>query len=84
MSNIDLEGYRIYGYSNKTLNKPHEIKLCTKESIEEILLRYKNRYKITYTNSYSIGYADYKGEHYGSVTYVDMMEVEHDNNSNNW
>lgn len=83
MSNIDLEGYRIYGYSNKTLNKPHEIKLCTKESIEEVLLRYKNRYRITYSNSYSIGYADYKGEHYGSVTYVDMMEVEHANNSNN-
>ncbi|MFU7517647.1 hypothetical protein [Clostridium sp. HCS.1] len=71
MENKELEGYRIYGYSNKTLNKPIEEKIYTKDSIEEILSHFKG-YNIRFTNSYSIGYRDYKREHIGTVNYYDM------------
>ena len=71
MENKELEGFRIYGYSNKTLNKPIEEKIYTRDSIEEILSYFKG-YKITFTNSYSIGYRDYKREHIGTVNYYDM------------
>ena len=47
LSNINLDGYRVYGYSRKTLNRPREIKYYTKESLEDILLLYKNQYTIT-------------------------------------
>lgn len=71
MENKELEGFRIYGYSNKTLNKPIEEKIYTRDSIEEILSHFKG-YTITFTNSYSIGYRDYKREHIGTVNYYDM------------
>ena len=71
MENRELEGFRIYGYSNKTLNKPIEEKIYTRDSLEEVLKRFKN-YEITYSNSYAIGYRDWKGEHKGTVNYYDM------------
>lgn len=75
MENLDLEGYRVYGYSRKTLNKPIEEKIYTTESIEDVLKRYKG-YTITFSNSYKIGYRDYKGDHVGTVTYLDMKLKE--------
>lgn len=71
MENKELEGFRIYGYSNKTLNKPIEEKIYTRDSIEEILSLFKG-YSIKFTNSYSIGYIDEKREHIGTVNYYDM------------
>ena len=72
MENKELSGYRIYGYSHKTLNKPIEEKYYTTENIEEILSKYKD-YNIVFTNSYGIGYTDYKGEHVGTVSYFDLV-----------
>lgn len=72
MEERELEGYRVYGYSNKTLNKPEEIKIYTKDSLEQILKGYSTTYDIRYANSYSIGYEDYKGEHIGTVNYIDL------------
>ena len=71
----DLEGYRVFGYSNKTLNKPKEIKLLDYRSIEDILKDYQG-YKCTYNNSYDIGYTRYGKENKGTVTYFDFMEVK--------
>lgn len=75
LGNKDLEGYRVFGYSNKTLNKPEEIKLLDHRSIEEILKDYQN-YKCTYNNSYDIGYIKDGKENKGKVTYFDFMEVK--------
>jgi len=75
MENKELEGYRIYGYSNKTLNKPIEEKIYTNESIEEILKLF-NDYEIKFSNSYPIGYKDWKGEHVGKVHYYDLKLKE--------
>lgn len=75
LQDIELEGYRIYGYSRKTLNKPIEEKLYTIDSIEEVLKPFKG-YEITYSNSYAIGYRDWKGEHKGTVNYYDMKLKE--------
>ena len=72
MENRNLEGFRIYGYSNKTLNKPIGVKLYTLDSLETILNRYRINYDITYANSYGVGYEDYKGEHIGTVNYIDL------------
>ena len=72
MENLDLEGYRVYGYSHKTLDKPIEEKFYTNDNIEDILKKYAADYKITYTSSYDIGYSDWRGEHKGNVNYYDM------------
>ena len=69
----ELEGYRIYGYSHKTLNKPIERRTYTNECIEDILSNFKG-YEIKFSNSYGIGYTDYKGEHIGTVLYLDLKE----------
>lgn len=71
-----LEGYRVYGYSNKTLNKPITTTLYTKESLEELLEAYKDTYKITYTNSYSIGYSKAEKDYKGIVLYMDLIKRE--------
>lgn len=71
LKNLELQGYRVYGYSQKTLSKPQEIKIYTTDKIEEILSQFKG-YEITFSNSYKIGYEDYKGEHRGNVSYFDM------------
>ena len=73
--NRELEGYRIYGYSRKTLNKPIETKIYKKESIEEILKDF-SEYEIIFSNSYSIGYRDWKGDHIGKVHYYDLKLKE--------
>lgn len=73
LGNLDLEGYRCYGYSRKTLDKPIEEKIYTTDSLETILRQYKDKYEITYSNSYKVGYEDYKGEHKGTVSYFDMQ-----------
>ncbi|MBU5453879.1 rolling circle replication-associated protein [Caproiciproducens sp. MSJ-32] len=73
MENRELEGYRIYGYSRKTLDKPIEVKMYTKDSIETILSQFEG-YEITYSNSYPIGYTDWKGDHIGKVNYYDLKK----------
>lgn len=75
MENKELEGFRIYGYSTKTLIKPIEEKIYTRDSIEDILSLFKG-YSITFTNSYSIGYTDGNREHIGTVNYYDMEVKE--------
>jgi len=74
MSIRELEGYRVYGYSNKTLKKPVETKLYTKDSIEEVLKMFTEDYEVTFTNSYPIGYEDWKGKHQGVVNYFDLKK----------
>ncbi len=71
LQDLNLEGYRVYGYSRKTLNKPIEIKTYTKDNLEQILSQF-SEYEVTFSNSYPIGYEDYKGEHKGVVTYLDL------------
>lgn len=71
-----LEGYRIYGYSRKTLNKPIEEKIYTTESLETIIEGFKDTYDITYTNSYEIGYKTDIGDYKGIVLYMDLIQKE--------
>lgn len=75
LKELDLEGYRVYGYSQKTLEKPIEEKIYSDDSIEQILSRYKD-YNLDFTNSYPIGYVDWKGNHIGNVTYFDLNKIE--------
>lgn len=75
LKDVDLEGYRIYGYSQKTLDKPIEEKVYSEASVEQILSRYKD-YELKFTNSYPIGYTDWKGNHLGNVTYFDLNKKE--------
>lgn len=76
MENLDLEGYRVYGYSKKTLSKPIEERVYTTDSLEDLLRRYTHDYDISYSNNYSIGYRDYKGNHIGNVIYFDLNKKE--------
>ncbi len=76
MENLDLEGYRVYGYSHKTLDKPIEEKIYTTDSIEDILKKYAAGYKMVYASSYNIGYADWRGDHTGIVNYYDMKRCD--------
>jgi|GEM_PF-2471779 hypothetical protein len=71
LQDLNLEGYRVYGYSRKTLEKPQVEKFYTKDTLEQILKEFKD-YEITFSNSYGIGYADWKGDHKGTVTYIDL------------
>lgn len=79
LKDVDLEGYRIYGYSQKTLDKPIEEKVYSEASVEQILSRYED-YELIFTNSYPIGYTDWKGNHLGNVTYFDLNKKECINN----
>lgn len=81
LQNLNLEGYRVYGYSRKTLEKPLEEKIYTKDNIKQILRQFKD-YEITFSNSYGIGYTDCKGDHKGVVTYLDLKLKEDGNNEN--
>ena len=67
-----LEGYRIYGYSNKTLNKPLVLNDYTDKKLEDIIKDFTKDYEITYTNSYEIGYKTDCKERKGTMTYLDM------------
>lgn len=73
MKDLELEGYRVYGYSHKTLNKPEEFKYYSKETIEDLIKKYCN-YKIKYQNSYNVGFTDWKREHKGNVTYIELIK----------
>ena len=69
-----LEGYRVYGYSNKTLNKPIIETLYTRESLDQFLEQYKGSYDITYSNSYEVGYSKGIKEYKGNVLYMDLLK----------
>lgn len=73
LGNKDLEGYRVFGYSNKTLDKPIIEKILDKRKIEEILKDYLD-YNLTYCNSYPIGYTKDGIERKGVVTYFDFIK----------
>lgn len=73
LQDTELEGYRIYGYSHRTLNKPIEDKFYSIDKIDVILNKYKD-YKVCYTSSYAIGYTNWKGNHEGNVTYIDLIK----------
>lgn len=71
LSKRELEGYRVFGYSKKTLLKPIIETKMDKRKISEILEDYKD-YISSYSNNYSIGYmrnGDFKG---GTVIYIDL------------
>ncbi|MDM0979034.1 rolling circle replication-associated protein (plasmid) [Clostridium perfringens] len=70
-----LEGYRVYGYSKKTLNKPIVSKIYDDRSIESLLNDFYKEYELKYTNSYDISYLDRSNiEHKGIVTYFDLIK----------
>ena len=70
-----LEGYRVYGYSKKTLNKPIISTVYDNRDIEELLRDFGEEYQLKYTNSYDIGYLDKDNkEHKGIVTYLDLIK----------
>jgi hypothetical protein len=73
---LDLEGYRVVGYSRKTLDKPIETTFYTKASIEDILKQYVNDYELIYSNNYNIGRTNWKGYYSGTVSYFDFMRKE--------
>ena len=74
---LKFNGYRIYGYSNKTLNKPKIKTFYDDTSLEELIQAFKESYDISYTNSYEIGYINkYKEDIKGMVTYMDLIEKE--------
>ena len=73
LENTNLNGYRCYGYSRKTLEKPIETKIYSKRSIEEIISMYQG-YKVRYTNNYNIGYTNWRGHHEGNVIYIDLIK----------
>ncbi|MDS0525441.1 hypothetical protein NNC19_07105 [Clostridium sp. SHJSY1] len=73
---LDLEGYRVVGYSRKTLNKPIEETYLTKDSIEDILKSFISNYNLTYSNSYEIGHFDENNSRIGTVSYFDFMKKE--------
>lgn len=75
MENLDLEGYRVYGYSRKTVDKPVERKIYTTNSLEDILKLYSKDYKIVFNNSYKIGYTKDGQEHKGIVSYLDLIKI---------
>lgn len=71
-----FEGYRVYGYSHKTLDRPEMIKEYTTESLESLIVKFSNDYRVTYSNSYEIGYTSFKGEYKGNVSYFDLVQKE--------
>lgn len=77
LKDLELEGYRVYSYSKKTLEKPIEIKGYTKKNIDELLREYRD-YKIKFSNNYDIGYTNFKGDHKGNVAYIELIKKEYD------
>jgi len=77
MENRELEGYRVYGYSKKTLDRPIIEKFMTNQEIEEILNGLvQEGYIIKFSNSYDIGYMKHGKSHVGKVNYFDLERVE--------
>lgn len=73
MENKDLEGYRVYGYSKKTLNKPVAELSYTRDTLEKIMKEYSTEYEVKYSNKYEIGFDDYRHKK-GTVNYLDMYK----------
>ena len=73
LKDLELEGYRVYSYSKKTLEKPVETKEYTRKNINELLKEYPG-YQIKFSNNYDIGYTNYKGDHKGSVAYIELIK----------
>lgn len=77
MENRELEGYRVYGYSNKTLDKPMIEKFMDKRDIEEVLSSLiQDGYTIKFCNSYEIGYIKDGRNHVGKVNYFDLERLK--------
>lgn len=74
--NLKFEGFRIYGYSNKTLDKPTIRTYYDDTTLEQLIEEFKDNYNVTYSNSYEIGYIKDGKEIKGTVTYLDMIEKE--------
>lgn len=73
IKDYSFDGFRVYGYSHKTLNKPIEAKVQTKQSIEELLMMYPD-YKLKYTSDYEVGYKHWDKEYKGICTYLDLIK----------
>lgn len=69
---VSIDG-RVYGYSRKTLIRPVETKIYSNDNLEQILNLFSD-YKVVFSNSYKIGFTDWKGERRGEVTYLDMIK----------
>lgn len=68
---LDLKGNKCFGYSRK-LNKPIEVKIDNKDSIDSIISKFDD-YKVTYLGNYNISYYDTNGSYRNSkVTYIDL------------
>lgn len=67
-----LEVYRIYGYSNKTINKPLIYTDYTDKSIKEVIKDFKDEFDISYSSSYEIGYTKDGQDRKGIMTYADL------------
>lgn len=78
LRDVNLNGYRVFGYSHKTLIKPLEVRCYSKESLIDIINSFEN-YEIKYQTSYKVGFTDWRGERKGSVTYLDLMLKENIN-----
>ncbi|MGL5765254.1 MAG: rolling circle replication-associated protein [Sarcina sp.] len=63
-----LEGYRIYGYSAKTLEKPTIFLDYTIKNVEDILKDFYKDYDLKFSSSYEIG------ETGGVITYFDLYK----------
>lgn len=72
MANRDLEGYRVYGYSQKTLIKPIEEFYYSLDAVDNVLESFSGDYDVKFTNSYPIGYVSKGKERTGNVTYIDL------------
>lgn len=73
MENKELEGYRVYGYSKKTLDRPIVEKSIDKRDIEDILSSLmQHGYTLKFCNSYDIGYTKDGKSHIGKVNYFDL------------
>lgn len=68
LKDINLEGYRIYSYS-RNLNKPIEVKIFSRQTIEEILKVFNE--DIKYSTTYEI---NNKSKNAGKVIYIDMEQ----------
>lgn len=65
-----LNGYRIYGYSIKTLNKPIVTMEYTIRNIQDILKDFYKDFYLRYSNSYEIGQSN------GVITYFDLYKKD--------
>lgn len=63
-----LEGFRIYGYSKNTLDKPQIFVDYTLKSVDEILKDFYKDYDLRYSSSYEVG------ETGGVITYFDLYK----------